>query len=280
MIISTDSTANLPIDYYSKYNISMIPMQILLNNKIYDDLSPDLKVEEFYKAMSEGATPTTAQINEYSAREYFEKLLSSGEDIVHISFSSALSGTTASVKKVAEELNSTHSNKIYVVDSLNAACGEGALVMHAVDMREQNKTAQEVAQEVEKLIPLTKSYFTVQDLKYLVRGGRVGKLSGFIGTILNIKPILKVDEQGRLVAHKKVISRRLAIRELFNITKDNIGENKRIFINHAVCEEDAKRLADMIERELNVKPIITDLTQVIGCHTGPGLLAVFFIQKN
>ncbi len=279
MIISTDSTANLPLDYYKKFNISMIPMQILLNGEVYEDLSPKLNQQDFYKQMREGATPTTAQINEYEARNYFENLLQTGENIVHISFSSALSGSTASIVKVAEELNKNYKNKIYVIDSLNAACGEGMLVMYANDLKEQGLPANKVAEEVKKIVPLSKSYFTVQDLKYLVRGGRLSKISGFIGTVLNIKPILKVDENGKLVASKKVVSRRLAIKELANIVKDNIGDKKYVFINHTVCEEDATRLANSLKESLNVEPIITDLTQVIGCHTGPGLLAVFFMQK-
>ncbi len=280
MILSTDSTANLPVEYYRKYNISMIPMQIILDGNTYDDLSPNLPVEEFYKKMSDGSTPTTAQINEYSAREYFEKLLSKGEDILHISFSSALSGTTATMQSLSAELNATHKNKIYVVNSLNAASGEGLLVMHAYDMIKKGMKPEAIVKELEKLIPLAKSFFTVQDLKYLVRGGRLSKVSGFIGTMLNIKPVLKVDPLGRLVPHKKVISRKLAIKALFNIIKDNLGDSHHVFIDHAVCKEDATRLAEMIANELNVNPVVTDLTQVIGCHTGPGLLAVFFISKK
>ena len=280
MILSTDSTANLPVEYYQKLNINMIPMQILLENQIYNDLSKDLPVEMFYKKMSEGSTPTTAQINEFAAKQYFEDLLKQGEDILHISFSSALSGTTACVKKVAEELNATSKNKIYVIDSLNAAAGEGLVVMYAYDKMQSGASINEVIAEVNRIIPLAKSYFTVQDLKYLVRGGRVSKVSGFLGTMLNIKPVLKVDEAGRLVPFKKVISRKLAMRALLNIVKEQIGDSKYVFINHAVCPQDAQKIATTLKEELNITPVITDLTQVIGCHTGPGLLAVFFIAKQ
>lgn len=279
MILSTDSTANLPVEYYEKYNISMIPMQINLNDKIYDDLSKDLPIDSFYQQMRDGATPTTAQINEFAAREYLENLLSKGEDILHISFSSALSGSTATMKRVAEELNANSKNKIIVIDSLNAASGEGLLVLTAYDMMQEGKDIDEIATAIEEMKGKAKSLFTVQDLKYLVRGGRVSKVSGFIGKMLNIKPILHVDEQGRLMAFKKVVSRKLAIRSLAGLTKEMIGESKYVFIDHAVCLEDANRLAEILKEELNVTPVITDLTQVIGCHTGPGLLAVFFFQK-
>ena len=208
MLLSTDSTANLPKNYYHKLNIHMIPMQINLNDLTYNDLSIDLPVDTYYQLMREGATPTTAQINEYSAKEYFENLLTYGEDILHISFSSALSGSTSTIKRVANELNQTHKNKIVVIDSLNASMGEGLLVLKAHELIKAGKNINEIYEEILKLIPNICSYFTVDNLKYLVRGGRVSKLSGTIGKILNIKPILCVDKNGKLVSYKKVISRK------------------------------------------------------------------------
>ena len=279
MILSTDSTANLPVEYYKKLNIKMIPMQINLNGEIYDDLSADLPPEKFYQSMREGSVPTTTQINEFRAREYFEELLKSGEDILHIGFSSGLSSSTDTLKRVASELNATHKNKIVVVDSLNAAAGEGMLVMYAYDMIKAGKSIDEIEKQILALRDKSYSFFTVEALKYLVRGGRLSKISGMLGTLLKIKPILRVDEQGKLVAFKKVISRRRSIGELANICKEKIGEKKYVFINHAVCQEDAKKLAETLKNEIGVEPIVCDLTQVIGCHTGPGLLAVFFVGK-
>lgn len=280
MILSTDSTANLPKEYYEKLNIKMIPMQIILNDETYNDLSEDLPTKDYYKKMREGATPTTAQINEYSARVYFEKLLESGEDVLHIAFSSALSGTCATMKRVADELNETHSNKVMVIDSLNASCGEGLLVLKAHDLIEEGKTIKEVKEEIERLIPYACSYFTVEQLKYLVRGGRVGKFSGIVGTILNIKPVLRVDENGKLVSYKKIISRKKSIAELSNIATEKLADKQYVMISHAECLEEAQDLAKNLKETFNVEPIITDLTQVIGCHTGPGLLALFFIGKE
>lgn len=280
MILSTDSTANLPKEYYEKLNIKMIPMQIILEDTTYDDLSDKLPITEYYQKMREGATPTTAQINEYSAREYFEKLLKSGEDILHIGFSSALSGSTFTLKRVAEELNQTHTNKIIVVDSLNASCGEGILVLIANDLRNEGKSVEEIKIEIEKLVPYSCSYFTVEQLKYLVRGGRVGKFSGVVGTLLNIKPVLRVDENGKLVSYKKVISRKKSLAEMINIATEKIADKRYVMISHAECLEDAQDLAKILKETFNVEPIITDLTQVIGCHTGPGLIALFFIGKE
>ncbi len=280
MILSTDSTANLPKEYYEKYNIKMIPMQINLNDVTYNDLSDELPVQEYYQRMKEGATPTTAQINEYNAREYFENLLKSGEDILHIGFSSTLSGSTFTLKRVADELNQTNTNKIYVVDSLNASCGEGLLVLKARELIDAGKSIEEVKNEVEKLVPYVCSYFTVEQLKYLVRGGRVGKFSGIVGTLLNIKPVLRVNEEGKLVSYKKIITRRKSIQEMANIVAEKIADKTQVFIAHAVCEEDAKNFANILKDTLDIEATITDLTQVIGCHTGPGLLAVFFIGKE
>lgn len=280
MILSTDSTANLPKEYYSKYKIKMLPMQINLNDVTYNDLSEDLPIEEYYQKMREGATPTTAQINEYNARTYFEELLKTGEDILHIGFSSALSGSTFTLKRVADELNETNTNKIYIVDSLNASCGEGLLVLKAYDLIKEGKTIEQVKEEIERLIPYVCSYFTVEQLKYLVRGGRVGKFSGIVGTLLNIKPVLRVDENGKLVSYKKVVTRKKSITEMANIVANKIADKQTVLIAHAVCEEDAKNFARTLKETLNVDATITDLTQVIGCHTGPGLLAVFFIGKE
>ena len=280
MILSTDSTANLPKEYYKKLNIKMIPMQINLNDVTYNDLSEDLPNEEYYQKMREGATPTTAQINEYNAREYFEELLKAKEDILHIGFSSALSGSTNTLIRVANELNETHENKIIVIDSLNASCGEGLLVLKAKELIDVGKTIEEIKTEIEKLIPYVCSYFTVEQLKYLVRGGRVGKFSGIVGTLLNIKPVLRVNEEGKLVSYKKIITRKKSIAEMSNIVSQKISDKKHVLIAHAVCKTEAEGLAQTLTQNLGVEPIITDLTQVIGSHTGPGLLAVFFIGKE
>lgn len=280
MILSTDSTANLPKELYKELKISMIPMQILLNNKIYDDLSEDLSPEKYYQQMREGATPTTAQINEATCEEYFENLLKQGEDILHIAFSSALSGTYEVAKRVAEELNAKNKNKIVVINSLNASMGQGLLVLKAHELNKSGKSIDEVASEVEKLIPYSCSYFTVDQLKYLVRGGRVSKFSGALGTLLNIKPILRVDEEGRLVAYKKVMSRGKSISTLADICAEKIADKSVVYITHAESKADAEKLAGILKEKLDVTPIMTDLTQVIGCHTGPGLIALFFFGKE
>ena len=280
MIISTDSCANLPKTYYQEHDIKMIPMQIVLGDDTYDDLSDDLPVEAYYQKMRDGLVPTTTQINEYNAREYFENLLASGEDVLHISFSSALSGSCSNLKRVADELNANSQNKIVVIDSLNASMGQGLLVLKARDMRDAGKSIDEIKSSIEALIPKICSYFNVDQLKYLVRGGRVGKFSGIVGTLLNIKPVLRVDDDGRLVSYKKVISRKKAMTTMADIVENKIDDKQYVYITHAVSADDAQLLADDLRTRLSVEPVITDLTQVIGCHTGPGLIAVFFVGKE
>jgi len=280
MILSTDSTANLPKNLYDELNIQMIPMQIILDGEVYDDLSESLPAEEYYQKMREGAQPKTAQINVETAREYFEKLLERGEDILHISFSSALSGTTPGIIKLATELNATHKNKLVVVDSLNAAMGEGLLVLHAHDLIKLNKSIEEIAKEITAMRENICSFFTVENLKYLVRGGRLGKLSGIVGSLLNIKPVLTVDANGKLVSFKKVISRKKSLAELVHICKERITDTKRLFICHADCENEANELRAMLTTTLGMSATVTEITQVIGCHTGPGLIAVFFVGKT
>ena len=154
------------------------------------------------------------------------------------------------------------------------------LVLKARELIDEGKSIEEVKSEVEKLVPFTCSYFTVEQLKYLVRGGRVGKFSGIVGTLLNIKPVLRVNEEGKLVSYKKIITRKKSIAEMANIVTEKIADKKHVLIAHAVCEEDAQNLAKTLKETLEVDAITTDLTQVIGCHTGPGLLAVFFIGKE
>ncbi len=280
MILSTDSTSNLPKEYYKEHNISMIPLQIYMDGEIYDDLSEKLPPEEFYQKMKSGSEPKTAQINEQTAREYFESLLAKGEDILHISFSSALSGNTPTIMRIANELNETNKNRILVFDSLNASVGEGLFVLIAEDMMREGKSIDEIYNALVEMRHSSRSIFTVEQLKYLVRGGRVSKFSGVLGSLLNIKPILKVDDSGRLVGFKKVISRKKSIAELADICANTIADNKYVYISHAVCLDEANSLADMLETSIGKRPEIVDLTQVIGSHTGPGLLAVFFIAKD
>ncbi len=279
MILSTDSGANLPKNYYQDLNIEMIPLLVVKGDEIFEDLSEKLPNEKFYDDIRSGENFTTSQINEQRAKEYFEGLLARGEDILHIGFSSALSGTTANMQRVADELNGTHANKIIVVDSLNAAAGQGILVLKAHDMMQQGKSIDEVAAEIKASVPNICSYFTVEQLKYLVRGGRLSKVSGVVGSILNIKPVLRVDEQGKLTSYKKVVSRKKSINEIANICEEKIKDKKYVFINHADSLADAQALAAIVKERLGVEPVIADITQVIGCHTGPGLIALFFEGK-
>lgn len=280
MILSTDSTSNLPKSYYKDLDVSMIPMQIYLDGEIYDDLSEKLPIEDFYNKMKNGAEPKTAQINEQTAREYFENLLATGDDVLHISFSSALSGNTGTIIKVAEELNKTHKNKIVVIDSLNASIGEGMLVIYARDFINQGNTIDEVANKINELKNRSCAFFTVEHLKYLVRGGRVSKFSGALGSLLNIKPVLHVNDEGRLVSYKKVMSRKKSLHELANICAEKIADKTHVFIGHAVCLEEAKYLANLVNEKIGVQPEIVDLTQVIGSHAGPDLMSIFFISKE
>jgi len=152
--------------------------------------------------------------------------------------------------------------------------------LKAKEYMDQGMPIDQVAEEVKKLIPYICSYFTVDQLKYLVRGGRVGKFSGILGTILNIKPVLRVDENGRLVSYKKVITKKKSLQEMAKIVEEKIADKQQVFITHALAETEAKEFANTLKYTLGVEPVITDLTQVIGCHTGPGLIAVFFIGKE
>ena len=280
MILSTDSTANLPTNLYTELNIQMIPMQITIDDNTFDDLSNELNPHEFYNKLRTGHKATTAQINEYSARTYFENLLKQNEDIIHISFSSGLSGGTATIKRVAQELNSNHKNKIAVIDSLNGGMGEGLLVLLAENYIKQGLTFDEIKEKLTLDAQRCCSYFTVDHLKYLVRGGRISKLKGTIGSVLKIKPIIKADENGKLVDCKKTITRKLALNELFKIVCKNIVDKNYLFIGHTDCLTEAEKLAERFEKELGITPVIGEITQVLGSHCGPDTIAVFFIGEK
>ena len=280
MIISTDSTSNLTEKYYQDNNISMIPLQINIGEDLYNDLSPELPLNEFYQKMRNGAVPKTAQINRETAIEYFENLLKSGEDVLHISFSSALSGNTDTIIKVADELNTSHSNKVLVFDSLNASMGEGQFVVQAVEMKNKGLKIDEIYENLVSMREKSCAFFTVDNLKYLVRGGRLGKISGIVGSILNIKPILHVNNEGKLVSYKKVLTRKKSILELANICANKQTNKDRIYICHADAENEAKILAEKVNELIGATPQINDLTQVIGSHTGPGLIALFFLGNE
>ena len=281
LIISLESTCDLTPELLKKYELSQIDMSFFVDGNEYTTETDSVVSSGLYEKMKSGKKTSTSQINSETYAEFFEKLLAQNKPILHIAFSSGLSGTYHAACQAAELLNKTHENKIVVVDSLCACGGHGLLAILTREFSKSSKSIDEVVSFVEDLKTKLNHTFTVDNLKYLANGGRLKASSAFVGNLLNIKPVLKVDENGKLVVTQKTIGRKCAINQMFNIYKKNRAENSDIcIISHANCLNDANTLASMIKKEYGITPIITDLGPIIGCHSGPGTLAHFYVGKT
>lgn len=279
--ITADINADLPQSYLEKYDIDVAYLSIIMDGVTYGKGNlPDTKV--FYDAMRAGKMPTTSQVNPDMAKEMLEEVLTKTNKILHIAFSSGLSGTYNSMRIAAEELMSEREGiQIIVVDSLCASLGHGLLIHNAVLQRDAGKSFEETAKWVEDHKLNILHAFTVDDLNHLYRGGRVSKLSAVFGSIVNIKPVLKVNNEGKLVPFGKVRGRKKSLNELVQYMEDHMGDNQdmnsTIFISHGDAIEDAQYVANKITEKFGTKEfIINAIGPNIGAHSGPGTIALFF----
>lgn len=279
IIITAEQTCDLTPELKEKYNVRVIPMSTWVNDVEYNASNP-ISCKDFYKAMREDAKTATSLVNEFEAKEFFEKILQEGYDIVHIAFSRNLSGTYNNIMSASKVLNEQYGERIKVVDSLCASGGQGFVCMLAAEFNDGSKSIQEVAEYAENMSKKMSHLFIVDSLKYLARSGRVSKLVAKVGGLLQIKPILHADDEGRLTSLQKVISRKksiLTLAEKVKETKNN--DSDIIIIGHCDCEEEARILTDKIKKDLNIQPILLDIGTVIGSHSGPGTLAVFYTSN-
>ena len=234
--------------------------------------------------MRKGASAKTSAINADSFTRAFEPILQEGKDILYVAFSSGLSTTVNSAHMAAEELKEPYPNrKIVIVDTLAASAGGGLMVYMAVARKNEGASLEENAAYIESLTSQHCIWFTVDDLEYLKRGGRVSPLVAFAGGVLGIKPLLQMDDEGHLIKVSTARGRKKAIEALADKYAELSYEEKNtpIFISHAECEEDAKLLADMLmQRHGAEATLITEIGPVIGSHAGPGTLAIFFVGKH
>ncbi len=281
-IITTDTTADLTQEYLEAHEIGLMSLKYIIEDETYDWENP-LPEHEFYEKMRNGSMPTTSQVNPDEAKDVFKKYVEQGYDILHIAFSSGLSGTCASAKIAAEELMEKNPEcKIVVVDSLCASLGEGLLVHKAVVMKEAGKELDEVAQWLEENKLYLCHNFTVDDLFHLHRGGRVSKATAILGTMINIKPVLHVDDEGHLVALNKVRGRKKSLNALVDRMEIQMKgfENHTIAISHGDCLEDAQYVAELIRTRYGIKDIMINYVgPTIGAHAGPGVVALFFMGQ-
>ena len=281
ILITAEDTCDLTPELCKKYNIETIGMNLNVDGIEYNTKSKPISSEEFYKAMKADKKVSTSLVNEYDAKEFLEKNLNNGYDIVHIGFSRNLSGTFNNFVSASEQLKEVYGDRIRIVDSLTACIGQGLNAILASQYNDGTKTLDEVADYAKEISTHISHVFIVDSLKYLARTGRSSKLTASIGTLLQIKPVLHADDDGRLTNIQKVISRKKSIQVISQKTVDTKNNmSDIIFVAHANCIDDATTLASQIEQQLNIKPIIVDIGVIIGSHSGPGTLAVFYTSDK
>ena len=284
-ILITDSQCDLPISFIEEYDIPFLGS--ICNFKgleIEDDLGKTLSYKEFYSSVRAGEMPTTHQINPYRYETLFEKYVQKGNAVLYIGVSSALSGSLNSARMAKEELEKRYPQAdITVIDSLSASLGQGLIVYYAQELLKNGHSKTEVIDWVEDNKLKVNHWFTVDDLNHLRRGGRISNISAFIGTLLSFKPILKVNNEGKLIPVDKVRGRNKAILTLFNLIKERIvkPEEQVIFISHGDCVEEAEKLKDLIANQIQVKGfIVNNIGPAVGTHAGPGTIALFFLGEK
>ena len=284
-ILSCCSTADLSKEHFESRNIEYICFHYKLNGVDYsDDLGQSIPFEEFYQRMDSGEDTQTSQINVTEYLEYFESFLSEGKDILHLTLSSGISGSYNSAINAAKIAQERYpERKIYVVDSLAASSGYGLLMDKLADLRDGGMDIDQLRNWAEENKLYLHHWFFSSDLKFFIKGGRVSKTAGTVGTILGICPLLNVDFEGHLTARAKVRTKKKVILEIVKRMEENaengLDYSGKCYISQSACVEDAKEVAKLIEErfpKLNGKVVINYVGTTIGSHTGPGTVALFY----
>lgn len=284
-VITTESNSDLPASYLQENNIGVIPHYYSVEEEVYG-ADRELTIKEFYQAMRDAKKVGTMASNPAVIEEVFTAYAKEGKDVLHISFSAALSCGCSNVEMVAREVMEEYPEmKIIVVDTASVSLGEGMMIARAVEMRAEGKSIEETVEEIKKLLPHICVQFTVDDLNHLYRGGRLSKTTAVLGSIVNIKPILYINEEGKLVALDKVRGRQQSIKKLVENMKDRIGSwrDKQIFVGivHGDCEDEAMKLSELVKAELgDVKQVVVPIGPSIGAHSGPGALGLLFLGET
>lgn len=283
--IVTDSTCDMPASYYEEHEIEVVNLGFTMNNVNYEGENGE-KISEkaFYKILREGSMPTTYQVTAETAKPHIEKFLEQGKDVLILAFSSALSGTAGSFSVAARELSKKYpKRKICVIDSLCASMGEGLLLDYAIKKADGSASLEETVKYVEDLKLHICHHFTVDNLFHLKRGGRVSMATAIFGSVLKIKPIMHVNNEGRLVAIGKAMGRKKSLNCLVEnlFASADMDENDPIFISHGDCMEDVEYVKRLIlEKMPKVRIFVYYVGSVIGAHAGAGVVALFNKGKN
>jgi DegV family protein with EDD domain len=276
--ILADSACDLPISFFNDNGVTLFPLKVHLNDTEYEDLVT-IEPKKVYKAIREGQVPKTSQVSPLLFEETFIKMAEQNEDGIYIAFSSELSGTYQTAVMILEQVKEKYPDfNLTIIDSKAASLGYGLIVKSAVKKVQSGASKEDIEKDIEFRCQHLESLFTVNDLEYLAKGGRVSKASAFLGGLLNIKPLLNVEE-GKLVPIEKLRGKKKLLRRIIQLMKDSGAsfENQTVGISHADDEETALEMKTLIMDELNAKEVyITSIGAAIGSHTGPGSIAIFF----
>ena len=277
-VLITDSACDISPEKLAEWQVTLIRMPYLFTDTGREMLDHDEPSGEFYDAMRSGRVAKTSGLNEDTFIGTFKPILEAGQDILYLAFSSGLSVTCENGKKAAAALREKYPERtVKVIDSLAASAGEGLFVFLAVQNRDRGMTLAENAAALEKDVLHICHWFTVDDLVYLKRGGRVSAATALLGTALNVKPVLHVDNEGHLIKITQVHGRKKSIRKMAERLGNTILPDSPIFISHGDCAGDAEMLRNILETEYGkTVQLIANIGSVIGAHSGPGTLALFF----
>ena len=285
-VILTDSCCDMTAQMAADLELEVLPLSLNMGDQVYHNYldGREIGFQDFYVQLRAGALATTSAINVGVFDEAMRKILDSGRDVLYLAFSSALSTTYQSAVIAADDLREAYPDrKIYVVDSLSASLGQGLLVYLCVQEKRKGRTVDEVHAFAEETKGKVCHWFTVDDLNHLKRGGRVSTAAALFGTMLGIKPVLHVDDAGHLIPVAKIRGRRQSLDSLVAHMEQTVinPEEQVIFISHGDCEKDAQYVADQIRARWNVKEIVlNEIGPVIGTHSGPGTVALFFLGSK
>lgn len=285
-VIYTDSSADLDAAMVEELGIDLQPLTFTLDGQTYANWPDGREISfgDFYKKLRDGGKSSTSQVNVSEFVNSFRPILEAGKDILYLGFSSGLSGTVNSGRIAAEELAADFPDaKIIVVDTLCASLGQGLFIWQAVEEKKKGKTIEELADWAEKTKLKVAHWFTVDDLNFLKRGGRLSGAAAMFGTMLNIKPVLHVDNEGKLIPMDKVRGRKQSLQALVDKMEKTAVDpgDQYVFISHGDCLEDAEYVAQLVKEKFGVKNVyINYIGPVIGSHSGPGTIALFFMATS
>ena len=284
-VLTCCSTVDMKKEFFEQRHIPYVCFHYTMDGATYpDDLGQSIPFPEFYSRIAKGATPVTSQVNVEEYCDFFEPFLKEGKDILHLTLSSGISGTYNSACVAREEMSSRYPERtIVIVDSLGASAGYGLLIDAVADLRDKGVSLEEAREWTEDNKLFVHHWFFSTDLTSFKRGGRISATSAMLGTVLNICPLMNIDETGHLIPRQKIRTKKKAIQEIINTmeahAKGGRDYSGKCFLSYSACEDDAREVAALVEERfpnLSGKVMLNSIGAVIGSHTGPGTVALFF----